>query len=360
MKNARIMSAVLVLLALAGITGYRSFTPGNQQLTNLVSDVPGVAETFDSRLVNPWGMAQSVNGPWWVADTGMGISTLYTGEGVAYPALAPLTVTIPPPAGVAYGSTPTGIVFNGSDDFIVDIGKPARFIFATEEGTLSGWNPEVDSHYAVLVADNSSSAVYKGLALGQLNGNNYLYAANFRAGSVDVFDAYFHQVWFGNSAFVDALVPDGFAPFNVQNIEGELYVSYAMQDGEGSDAVIGSGFGYITVFDTSGNLRIRLQSGVWMNAPWGMALAPDDFGKYGGDLLAANSGNGTIAAFDYNTGKFKGLLQNADGNPITIEGLRGIGFGNNNLAGPSAVLYFSAGIENGKHGLFGSLKPVPP
>ncbi len=357
-KKFHIASAALVLLALAGSTsGYRIFTPGDKHA--LVSDVPGVAETSDSRLVGPWGMAQSASGPWWVADSGKGISTLYTGEGAAFPVLNPLTVTIPPPAGVAYGATPIGIVFNSSDDFMVDIGKPARFIFATEEGTLSGWNPEVDMHNAVLVVDNSSFAVYKGLAPGRFKGNNYLYAADFRAGSVDVFDAYFHQVMFGNDAFVDALVPRGFAPFNVENVEGRLYVSYAMQDGEGYDAVPGPGFGYVSVFDTSGSLLMRLESGIWMNAPWGMALAPGDFGNLGGDLLVANSGDGTIAAFDNNTGKFKGLLQGADGNPVIIEGLRGIGFGNNDIGGPANVLYFSAGIGNGKHGLFGSFTPLP-
>jgi uncharacterized protein (TIGR03118 family) len=359
-KSVRIASAAALLVAAVGLRWYLSVAPAKQYVqTNLVSDVPGVALTVDSSLVNPWGMALAPSGPWWVADNGKGISTLYSGDGMAYPALDPLIVTIPPSAGVIGISAPSGLVYNGSADFTVDIERPARFIFVTEDGTISGWNPEVDKLNAVLAADHSNLAVYKGVAIARMAGRNYLYAANFWTGTVDVFDTYFHQEQLSEDAFIDVLLPEDFAPSNVQNIGEKIYVAYAKQDLNRHDPVRGAGLGFVTVFDTSGKLLLRFQSGTWLNAPWGMALAPDDFGKYSRHLLVGNSGNGTIAAFDPKTGDFKGLLEATSGYLVTIQGLRGIGFGNGSLAGPTTVLYFSAGIEEGEHGLFGSLKPAP-
>ncbi len=359
-RGFRIMGVAVFLSAAAGVTGYLSIIPAKHYVQiNLASDVAGIATTVDSSLVNPWGMAKSPSSAWWVACNGRGTVTIYTGEGLAYPTLNPLIVTVPPPAGtLGIPSSPTGVVFNGSADFTVDIGKPARYLFVTEDGTLSGWNPEVDKYDAVLAADNSSQAVYKGAALGRMNGKNYLYAANFLAGTVDVFDADFHQVQLAPDAFIDALLPEDFAPFNVQNIGGSIYVTYAKQDPDGFDPIPGVGLGFVTVFESGGKLIMRLQSGWWMNAPWGMALAPEDFGKYGGRLLVGNTGSGTIAAFDADTGDFKGLLEGPEGQPVAIEGLHGIGFGNDNLAGPSAVLFFTAGMGSAEHGLFGSVRPA--
>ena len=360
-KNRATMIAMILSFALIGVPAPISAASAKQYIQkNLASDVAGVAQTVNSNLVNPWGLAQSPPGPWWIADNGKGVITLSTGTGLAYPAPAPLTIAVPLPAGVAgMPSTPTGIVLNSSADFIVGPGKPAKVICVTEDGTVSGWNPEVDKYHAVLAADKSTQAVYKGVALGRMRGQNYLYAANFWAGTVDVFDAYFHQVDLPDGAFVDGLLPEDFAPSNVQNINGKIYVAYAQQDVDSYDPVRGAGLGSVTVYNESGRLLMRLQSGPWMNAPWGMAMAPSSFGKYSGMLLVGNAGSGTISAFDPGTGKFKGLLEGSNGDLITIQGLHGIGFGNGGLAGPAAVLYFSAGIGEREHGVFGSLRPGP-
>ena len=328
---------------------------------DLTSDVPGIAVATDSRFVNAWGLAAGPTGPWWVADNGAGLSTLYTGEGIPMPAFSPLAVNIPPPGGVTMGtSTPTGIVYNWSADFAIAPDQPAQFIFVTEDGTISGWNPDVERYRAAgLMVDNSPDAVYTGAAIAWKDGENYLYVANFRSGSIDVFDGDISPVLMAEGAFIDLEIPYGYAPFNVQNIGGELYVAFAKQDADSRNAVKGEGLGYVDVFDTSGNLLLRLNPGEWMNAPWGMALAPDDFGEHSGQLLIGNSGNGTIAVFDPETGEFKGFLKDARGYLITIQGLKGLSFGNGSLAGPANTLYFTAGIY-GKHGLFGSITPGRP
>ena len=328
---------------------------------NLASDVAGAGLTVTSNLVNPWGLVQSPSGQWWIANNAKGVITLSTGKGPAYSASAPLIITVPLPPGMAgIPSTPTGIALNSSADFIVGPGKPARVICVTEDGTISGWNPDVDKYHAVLAADKSTQAVYKGVALGRTQGRNYLYAANFRAGTIDVFDAYFHQVDLPDGAFVDELLPEDFAPSNVQNIDGKIYVIYAQQDADSYDPVRGAGLGYVTVYDGSGKLLTRLKSGPQLNAPWGMALAPSGFGKYGNMLLVGNAGDGTIAVYDPATGEFKGHIEGAKGDLITIQGLHGIAAGNNASASSAAEVYFCAGIEEGEHGLFGLLKPGPP
>lgn len=328
---------------------------------NLASDVAGVGLTVNSNLVNPWGLAQSPSGQWWIANNGKGVITLSTGKGPAYPASAPLIITVPlPPGTTGIPSAPTGIALNSSADFIVGPGKPAQVICVTEDGTISGWNPEVDKYHAVLAVDKSTQAVYKGVALGRMQGRNYLYAANFWAGTIDVFDAYFHQVDLPDGAFVDGLLPGDFAPSNVQNINGKIYVAYAQQDVDSYDPVRGAGLGYVTVYDEDGKLITRLKSGPELNAPWGMTLAPRGFGKYGNMLLVGNAGDGTIAVYDPATGEFKGRLEGMKGDLITIQGLRGIAAGNNASAGSAAAVYFCAGIEEGEHGLFGLLKPGPP
>ncbi len=352
---------ILIELAAAGILLGISTTAIAQQYVriDLTSDIPFHAVAADSKLVNAWGLAAGPTGPWWVADNGSGVSTLYSGEGFAMPAFNPLAVNIPTSGGVTMGtSAPTGIVYNGSSDFAIEPDRPAQYIVVTEDGTISGWSPEVAgyNHNAVLMVDNSSDSVYTGAAIARRGGESFLYVANFRSGTVDVFDSSFHDIVLSQGAFTDPDIPDNFAPFNVQNINGDLYVAFAQRDIGNFNTITGAGLGYVDVFDPRGDLLMRLQPGSWMNTPWGMALAPDDFGEYSGQLLIGNSGSGTTAVFDPETGKFKGFLTDARGGRITIEGLKGLGFGNGSLAGSAKTLYFTAGIY-GRHGLFGSMTP---
>ena len=325
--------------------------------TNLVSDVPGLATFTDANLANPWGLARSAGSPWWVADNVTGVSTLYNGAGQPFPPNSPLVGSIPTREGGTGPGTPTGIVFNGSSDFEVATGRPALFIFVTLDGTVSGWNPAVDPSHAIRKVDNSSSAAYTGAALASSVGANYLYAANFHGGTVDVFDTHFSPVTLPPGAFTDAELPPDFAPFNVQNINGKLFVAFAKQDEDKEEEVAGPGLGYVDAFDANGHLLMRLKSGHWMNAPWAVVLAPANFGKFSNDLLVGNLGSGNIAAFDTKHGNFHGLLRGDHGAPIEIEGLWGLGFGNDANAGPANTLFFAAGIEDEEHGLFGTLTP---
>jgi uncharacterized protein (TIGR03118 family) len=323
----------------------------------LVSDLPGQAEQTDPNLVNPWGIASSPTGPWWIADNHTGASSLYNGSGLPLP----LVVAIPPPAGGTPPGAPTGIVFNDTAGFLSGSNLPAHFIFATEDGTIVGWNSGTN---AVVKADNSASgAVYKGLALSQSNGSNYLYAANFNAGRVDVFNASYNPVTLDGS-FADSTIPAGFAPFDIQAVGNQLFVTYAVQDALKHDDVSGPGNGFVNVFDTSGHLLKRFASNGALNSPWGIALAPTGFGGFGGALLVGNFGDGRINAFDPATGQFLGLLQDGAGLPIAIQGLWGLKFGNGGQGGDTQTLYFTAGIAgDGKvedHGLFGSLSSVVP
>ena len=324
---------------------------------NLVSDLPGVAENIDANLVNPWGIAFSPTSPFWLADNHSGVSTLYTGDGVAQS----LVVNIPSPAGFTPLGAPTGIIFNSTTNFMVASNAPARFIFATEDGTIVGWNTGTNG---VLKADNSASgAVYKGLALASIGGADYLFATDFHNGKVDVFDTNFDPVAL-SAAFVDQAIPAGFAPFGIENINGQLYVSYALQDADRHDDVAGPGHGYIDVFTTSGQLVRQLVATGLLNSPWGMVMAPPGFGPFGGALLVGNFGDGAVNAFDAGTGSWLGTLNDTNGVPVQIAGLWGLAFGNGTKAGASGTLYFTAGIPGPgvieDHGLFGSLEPVFP
>ncbi len=324
------------------------------QQINLVSDVAGLAATQDPNLVNPWGLTASGTSPWWVADNGTGVSTLYNGAGQKLS----LVVTVPPPLGSPTPSTPTGVVFNGSSDFQVGPNQPARFIFVTEDGTISGWNPGANPTNAILKVSNAGSAIYKGATLAQANGTNFLYVANFFNGSVDVFDKNYVQVPVPAGAFTDPDIPSGFVPFNVQNIGGNIYVTFAKQGANKHDEIDGPGLGFVDAFDSNGVLLNRLRSGHWMNAPWGVALAPAGFGKLSGKLLVGQFGSGEIASFDPINGNFQGLLRGLHGQPLEIEGLWALRFGNGANAGPLNTLFFTAGIDGEQHGLFGTITPI--
>jgi len=347
----------------AVLAGPATAASGAYRQTNLVSDVPGRAATTDSNLVNAWGLTRSATSPWWVADNGTGVSTLYNGQGQPFPPAAPLVVTIPPPAGSPAGTTaaPTGAIFNGTADFVGTEGGrsgPSRFIFASEDGTVSGWNPAVDPTHAILAADSSGAgAVYKGLALASAGSRNLLYATNFRAGTIDVFDGQFSPATVAGS-FTDPGIPAGFAPFNIQALQGNLFVTYARQDADREDDVAGPGNGFVDVFTTDGQLLRRLASQGALNSPWGLAIAPSDFSQFSNDLLVGNFGDGRISAFDLRTGAFRGQLRQRS-TPITIDGLWALGFGNDANAGSSRTLFFTAGPDEEGHGLFGSIVVAP-
>lgn len=317
---------------------------------NLVSDIPGLADFTDANLVNPWGLSASATSPFWASNHDKGNTTLYNGSGIANP----LVVTIPAGGGGSAQSKPTGQVNNGSTSFVVANGRSASFIFATEDGTISAWNSGAT---AQLMVDNSGTgAVYKGLAIDSTAPR--LFAANFNTGNIDVFDGKFAPTTVAGG-FKDSSVPAGFAPFNIWNISGKLYVTYAKQDPTKHFDVFGAGNGYVAVFDLNGNLLKHLVSNGPLNSPWGVAIAPANWGAFGGALLVGNFGDGTVNAFDATEGTSLGTLQGVNGKPIVIQGLWAILFGNGRATDPNA-LYFVAGITNGDvkvHGLYGSLAP---
>ena len=338
-------------------------SPGGFYLqTNIVSDVKGTARVTDPNVINPWGIVAGPGTPFWIADNNAGVSTIYTGSGTPFPG-APVSVKIPAPAGSAADAVgaPTGLVFNGSSSFTVGQGSasgPSLFLFATEDGTIAGWSPMADPASAIVAADNSAEgAVYKGLAIATDGAQDHLFAANFRENTVDVFDSSFQRVNVAGS-FTDSMIPGGFAPFNVANLNGKLYVSYARQNAAKHDDVAGAGNGYIDVYDLNGTLVKRLISAGQLDSPWGLALAPAGFGKFGNDLLVGNFGDGRINAFDPASGKFLGSLNDQRGKPLQIEGLWGLAFGTGQNTGNSNSLFFAAGIGGEKHGLVGSLQPV--
>ena len=348
--------------ALSGIASAQKYMQ-----TNLVSDIPGLAATRDPNctgagtqgcaLLNAWGMAFSATSPIWIADNGSGMSTLYTGAG----GVLGLVVTVAPPKGGAGPAAPTGIVFNGNGGFTVTEGVKsgsAVFIFDTEDGTISGWSPGVDLHNTILAVDNSAGgtgAVYKGLAIGTTSDGTFLYANNFRSGWVEMYDSKFK--WVKN--FTDTGLPDGYAPFGIQNINGMLYVTFALQDDKKHDDVAGPGHGFLDVFDLDGNMVKRLISHGELNSPWGLALAPDNFGKFSGDLLVGNFGNGHINAFRIDDGAARGHMLTPNGGTLVIDGLWALRFGNGAAAGPKNTLLFTAGPNGEADGLFGKIEALP-
>jgi len=339
--------------------------PNTYLVHNLVSDLAGIADHQDPNLVNPWGNGFGQS-PFWIGNNGTGTSTLYDGTGAA----TALIVNIPAAGGGTTGGPVTGVIFNSDSSntnaFDVAAGKPPSFIFCAEDGLISGWNPTVDSTHAKVLFDNSKSgAIYKGCAIGGPSTAPQLYAANFNAGTIDVYDATMKPV-INAKAFQNSAVPAGFAPFNVLNIGGTLYVAYAKQDAMKHDDVGGPGNGYIATFDLSGNLLANLISQGALNSPWGMAMAPASFGPFGGSLLVSNFGDGKINAFNPTTGKLNGTLNDLKGNPIAIVGIWSINFGSGARNEDAGTLYLTAGIGGGpnndpveSHGLLASIQATP-
>src|SRR6266487_3022646 len=356
MKPAQLLICTLIVSAAIGPAGSAHAQSAYAQ-HNLVSDVPGLADHTDPNLLNPWGIAFSATSPFWISDNHSGLSTLYNGSGTPQT----LVVTVPPNEVGTPPGAPTGIVFNNTTNFIVASNAAARFIFATEDGTISAWASGAN---AVLKVDHSaSSAIYKGLALGVAGGSNYLYAADFHNGKIDVVDGNFSPATLAGS-FTDPGIPAGFAPFGIESIGTNLWVTYAKQDANKEDDVPGPGNGYVDIFDTSGNLVKRFASNGALDSPWGLALAPTGFGQFGGELLIGNFGDGTINAFDPVSGVFLGQVQDFTGAPIAIQGLWALAFGNGGRGGDTNTLYFTAGIAGGgaveDHGLFGRVSAVFP
>jgi uncharacterized protein (TIGR03118 family) len=367
--------------------------------TKLQANAPGVAEATDPQLVNSWGLARSSGSVWWVSDNVTGVATLYNGPGTKQS----LVVTIPPAnpnnAKTPTGS-PTGIIANGSTtDFIIAPGAPADFIFATLDGTIAAWNPNLGlangamppSTHAVTVIKTTDGSVFTGLTSALIEGKRHLYIANVSKGRVDVYDNMFHlvdldqrnnnrgDVNFGNDQhssggkpFEDPQLPDDYVPFNVATIGNDIVVTYVLDPPGQKLPTAGPGFGYVDIFSSSGQLLQRLEHGSWLNVPWGLALAPLDFGRFSHDLLVGQFGDagttqsaGFIAAYDMVTGKFDGLLQDVNGQPLVIQGIWSVGAGNVSPSSldpddaPLAQVYFTAGPNEETAGLFGYLTAVP-
>jgi len=355
--------------------------------TNLVSNEAGVAPVTDPQLINPWGISRGSGTPWWVSDQRTGLSTLYNGAG----AKESLIVAIPPadpnntksPTG-----TPTGTIFNGSQtDFLLAPAKPALFLFSTNDGTIAGWNPGVAATLAVTVVKTADGSSYTGLTSAFINGKRFLYAANFNKARVDVYDNAFRPVKLSgersdrnaggdddrssDNSFVDENLPRGYVPFNVQAIGNDIVVTYALHEEGARFETDGPGLGFVDIYSSTGRLLRRLEHGDWLNAPWGVALAPLDFGRFSHDLLIGQfsgggdtQSSGFIAAYDLATGKFDGLLQDASGKPLAINGVWALSPGNvspnNNdaAASPATEVYFTAGPNHGSGGLLGYLTAV--
>jgi uncharacterized protein (TIGR03118 family) len=341
--------AKIAVLSLVAMT-LLSLSAAAQVFTvqNLTSDIANVGtQPTDPDLVNPWGIVPNPAGVWWVSDNATGKLTLYDGNGVKQG----LIVNVPQWDG-SPGGNPSGQIFNSTQDFKLSNNKPAAFIVSTEDGTIQGWNGGTTT---MITVNNWPNAVYKGLALGSANGANYIYAANFKGGTVDVFDATYQSHSFGGGAFVDPNLPSGYAPFNVANINGKIVVSYALQDDDKKDDVAGIGHGYIDVYDGQGTLLQRLPHVYALNSPWAMVVAPSSWAQLSGKLLVGQFGSGGIAAFDLVNNLFVGVLQDDQGLPIRINGLWGLAYGNGGGAGSKDTLYFAAGYFAEAHGLFGRI-----
>ena len=345
------------LLAAGTASSFAASTRYTQ--TNLVSDGTIPAAHVDSLLVNAWGIVFNPTGFVWVNAADGGVSVLYDGAGNPAPPGNRLVVQIPS-ANNVYDplGNPTGIVYSGSNsEFLVAPGAPARFIFASEQGIISAWAPAVDPTHAIFMRQ-TPGAVYKGLALAGNGSGNFLYAADFLGGKIDMFDNTFKPVD-TTGRFVDPHLPANFSPFNIQAIQGDLYVMYAFHEPGDDEETPGPGLGIVNVFDANGQLIRRVATRGKLNAPWGVALAPASFGGFADRLLIGNFGDGAINAYDAHNGNFKGQLRDPSGKPLRIDGLWGLAFGNGVSGQLTSTLYFTAGPEEESHGLYGSITAVP-
>jgi uncharacterized protein (TIGR03118 family) len=378
LRSAISLAAVAAILAVtafsasagpaSGHVGGSRPNPRGYVQTNLVSDIPGLAAHTDPNLKNPWGTSVGPNTPIWASDNHAGVTTLYDGAGNPQPRV--VAIPAPPSAGAGAVGAPTGQAFNTLDNtsanFVISkngVSGPAFFLFATEDGTIAGWNPNVDPTHAVIAVDHSTEADaagdvganYKGLALVTTpSGSKFIYATSFRFDRVDVFDSQFNLV----NSFTDPTVPAGFAPFGIHNIGGKLFVTFAKQGPGKDDDQARRGNGFVDVFSPNGDLLQRLVSRGGLDSPWAVTLAPSSFGAFGGDILVGNFGDGHINAYDPTTGEFQGELGGPGGGPITIDGLWGLRFAPTALNSPGPnTLFFTAGLNHEADGLFGTLTP---
>jgi uncharacterized protein (TIGR03118 family) len=347
-RHIRYLTSLLLLPALAHAQTAKSYTQ-----TNLISDGSVQARQTDPNMINPWGVAIGQQTPFWINSAGSGLSEVYdSGPNKQF------AVTIPAAAGSTKTGSPAGIAFNPSPtDFILKQGGAATFLFGSLDGTISTWNASLAN--AQTVVDNSTSgAAYTGLAIENSGTSSFIVAANFKANKIDVFDTKFAPA---NSAgtFVDPTIPQGFAPFNVHILNDQVYVMYASQTPNAIPPTSGAGLGFVSIFDVNGNFLKRAISGGNLNAPWGIALAPTTFGQFGGALLVGNFGDGTINAYDPVSFALKGQLQDATGKTLVNDRLWEILFGQNGTGDPN-TLYFSAGVNDEKGGLFGSIAVTAP
>jgi uncharacterized protein (TIGR03118 family) len=335
--------ALVLCSALVAASPLAAAERNSYTVTPLVSDQPGVAARTDPNLVNAWGLTASGTSPWWVSDNGTDLSTLYRGDGTVQGLV------------VHVDGGPTGTVFNPTTGFVLPTGGKALFLFDSEDGIVRAWNG-AQGTTAIPVANRSNvGAIYKGLAIADTAAGPRLYAADFHNARIDVFNGTFGLVPGG---FEDSSLPAGYAPFNVQTIGDRVFVAYAKQDEAAEDEVAGQGTGFVDAYNLVGNLLGRVAQHGQLNAPWGLALAPEGFGRFGGDLLVGNFGDGQINAYEeLPNGHFehRGELRGSDGNPLTIDGLWALRFGNGANAGPTGTLFFTAGPDEESHGLFGSI-----
>jgi uncharacterized protein (TIGR03118 family) len=364
--NLLALAASLALISTQAMANNHAKSGGYLQ-TNLVSDLPGIAQLQDSNLVNPWGISFSATSPFWISDNGSGLSTLYavTNDTNDTPTVVKQELVVSIPG----DGVPTGQLFDETGSFNGDV-----FIFAGEDGTISGWRPALDGAAELLVS--RTNAVYKGITLVNIKGNSkidgndnghhknkdttpLLLLANFREGTVDIYDTNMDII-----QITDPKAPAGYAPFNVQNIDGDVFVTFAKQDDAKHDDVAGPGHGFIDVLDLKNGKFRRFATGTdaggklaEINSPWGLALAPKSFTEHGDELLVGNFGSGTIMTFN-GGGNFRGLLQDTNEQDIVINGLWGLTFGNDGSAGVSDALYFTAGLNGEADGLFGSIVPA--
>jgi uncharacterized protein (TIGR03118 family) len=354
--GTKVFAAITLMAVIVGVSSLAS-AASSYKATVMTADTSGVAPNVDPNLVNAWGISFSATGPFWISDNNTGLSTVYNSTGV----VQAIVVTIPPVGGATVG-TPTGTVANSTTDFTITQGTksgPALFLFDSEDGSITGWNPGVNATTAVIAKDNAGAgAIYKGMEIANNGTGNFLYVCNFFNRKVEVYDRNFNPVNLAGS-FTDPQLPATFAPHNIRLINGQLYVLWAKQNATKTDPLFGPGLGVVDIFDLNGNFVKHLTIKGKLNAPWGIAIAPSTFGTFANDILVGNLGDGKITAFNPTTGATLGQLTGANGLPVKISGLWGLTFGNGGQGGTKDTLYFTAGPGAYAHGWLGNIVFVP-